>query len=37
MNAIWTALAVLDFSALAVAIFYLVVRIGQELEKEHEG
>lgn len=37
MNAIWTTLAVLDFSALVGALLYLAVRIKQELKNEHEG
>jgi hypothetical protein len=37
MTAIWTTLAILDFAALAAGLFYLVIRISQELEKEREG
>ncbi len=37
MNELWTTLAVLDLAALVGALLYLVVRIDQELRKEHEG
>lgn len=37
MNELWAALSVLDFAALVGVLLYLVVRIDQELKKEHEG
>jgi hypothetical protein len=37
VNELWTTLSVLDLAALAVALLYLAVRIGQELRKEREG
>lgn len=37
MNELWAALSVLDLAALVGVLLYLVVRIYQELKKEHEG
>lgn len=37
MNELWATLAVLDLAALIGVLLYLVVRIEQELKKEHEG
>lgn len=37
MNELWAALSVLDLAALVGVLLYLVVRIDQELKKEHEG
>lgn len=37
MNELWAALSILDLAALVGVLLYLVVRIEQELKKEHEG
>lgn len=37
MNELWETLSVLDLAALVGVLLYLVVRIDQELKKEHEG
>lgn len=37
MNELWVTLSVLDLAALVGVLLYLVVRIDQELKKEHEG
>lgn len=37
MNELWETLSVLDLAALIGVLLYLVVRIGQELRKEHKG
>ena len=37
MNELWVTLSVLDLAALVGGLLYLVMRIDQELKKEHEG
>lgn len=37
MTELWETLSVLDLAALVGVLLYLVVRIDQELKKEHEG
>lgn len=37
MNELWVTLSILDLAALVGVLLYLVVRIDQELKKEHEG